>query len=158
FVKQHADILIAPLCDNQFNRCKSALKFLEYGWLGAPGVYSRIVTYERVVEDGVNGLLANGPEEWEAALVRLIEDPALRARLGTAARATVDACWRLSRHAHEWPETYRKARHATATTVQNASRRVAGQLAASYRDAEKSLGTVQERARSSEATVDSLRQ
>ncbi|MFM7101173.1 MAG: glycosyltransferase, partial [Verrucomicrobiota bacterium] len=48
-----------------------------------------------VVEDGRNGLLfrPGSPEALRAALLRLVEDPALRERLGRQARADV-----LERH------------------------------------------------------------
>jgi glycosyltransferase involved in cell wall biosynthesis len=157
FAKQNADIFIAPLSDNSFNRCKSSLKFLEYSWLGIPGIYSRVVTYERIVENGVNGLLADSSEEWEAALVRLIGDAALRAELGAAAHATVEANWRLTRHAHEWRETFEKVLHRPGAAARD-SRRLARQLAAWCGQSDGMLSKAQERARSSEATVDSLRE
>jgi glycosyltransferase involved in cell wall biosynthesis len=46
-----------------------------------------------MVVDGENGLLAAGPEAFEDALERLLGDAGLRARLGAAARATVEACY-----------------------------------------------------------------
>ena len=157
FARQQADIFLAPLRDNLFNRCKSSLKFLEYAWLGVPGIYSRIVTYEGVVEDGVNGLLAGSREEWEDALAHLIEDPLLRATLGAAARSTVEARWRLSDHAHEWPEAYRKVQCVRPTASQVASRQVARQVAPWYGQVEELLAEAQEQIRSREATIASLR-
>jgi glycosyltransferase involved in cell wall biosynthesis len=48
-----------------------------------------------VVTDGVDGFLpADGPG-WEGALVRLIDDPALRAAVGERARARVEAAYSL---------------------------------------------------------------
>src|SRR6185295_2623792 len=37
--QQRIDICLAPLRDNLFNRCKSAIKFIEYSALGVAGVY-----------------------------------------------------------------------------------------------------------------------
>ncbi len=65
FSQQDCDIFIAPLIDNQFNRCKSAIKYLEYSALGVPGVYSRLSPYSSVVKHGENGFLASTLEEWE---------------------------------------------------------------------------------------------
>jgi glycosyltransferase involved in cell wall biosynthesis len=42
-----------------------------------------------VVEDGQNGLLV-APDDFAEAVLRLLEDPALAARLGTAARRTIE--------------------------------------------------------------------
>jgi glycosyltransferase involved in cell wall biosynthesis len=53
-----------------------------------------------VVEDGVNGFLADRPEEWREKLEALIRDGALRERMGRAARATVE---RLYSHAANFP-------------------------------------------------------
>ena len=98
FSTQVCDIFIAPLRDNLFNRCKSAIKFLEYSSTGAPGVYSRTAPYEGVVNDQ-NGFLANASEEWEDALDQLINDPALRSSMGYRAQQTVQNRWLLSSHA-----------------------------------------------------------
>ena len=78
FRRQQCDLFIAPLADNTFNQCKSAIKFLEYSILGIPGVYSRMATYQAVVEDGRNGLLAGTAEEWTMCLNLLLDDPGRR--------------------------------------------------------------------------------
>ena len=105
--QQHFDIALAPLRDNLFNRCKSPNKYLEYGALGLPGVFSRLEPYSQIVRDGANGLLAGAPDEWEAALVDLIEHPQRRLQLAEQAQATVRAEWLLGPHASQWGEVYR---------------------------------------------------
>ena len=104
FQTQSADIFIAPLVDNLFNRCKSHLKFLEYGVMGAPGVFSRLEPYTAIVQHGQNGLLANSLDEWEENLTKLIEDPALRLRLAINAQQTIREKWLLSKNAFLWRE------------------------------------------------------
>ncbi len=121
FAAQHADIFIAPLLDNDFNRGKSHLKFLEYGMLGVPGVYSNLPTYDRIVRHGENGFLAGTEEEWEARLTELIECSDLRRTLGAAARRTVQDDWLLSAHAHHLKEIYENL-------ARNNPRRVPGNL------------------------------
>ncbi len=106
FQVQPFDVALAPLRDRPFNRCKSHIKFLEYSALGVPGVYSRLAPYSGIVVHSQNGLLAATPAEWEAALVELIETPALRDRLAHAAQATVADGWRLSARAGEWQALY----------------------------------------------------
>jgi glycosyltransferase involved in cell wall biosynthesis len=113
FTRQEVDILIAPLLDSPFNRCKSAVKLLEYSTSGAPVICSRIPAYERLVNPGENGFLASTPGEWEACLVRLIEDPDLRQRMGNQLQGIVGANWLLSRHASEWMEAFLRARFLT---------------------------------------------
>ena len=53
---------------------------------GTPAVVTRIVGHVDAVEDGRTGLLVEGAAQLEAALDRVLADPALRARLGVAAR------------------------------------------------------------------------
>ncbi len=109
FRRQQCDLFIAPLADNTFNQCKSAIKFLEYSILGIPGVYSRMASYQAVVEDGRNGLLAGTAEEWTMCLNMLLDDPGRRLALGRAARESVERDWMLSQHAGEWSTAYQRA-------------------------------------------------
>jgi glycosyltransferase involved in cell wall biosynthesis len=108
FGQQECDIFIAPLLDTPFNQCKSPLKFLEYSSLGVPGVYSRIAPYEEVVEHGQNGFLASTQGDWERHLCQLIEDQALRLRMGERAQSTVRENWLLSDRSRTWPELMRR--------------------------------------------------
>jgi glycosyltransferase involved in cell wall biosynthesis len=122
FCKQSCDIFVAPLCDNEFNRCKSQLKFLEYSILGVPGIYGRVVPYQDIVIHGHNGLLASDPEEWRQHLERLIKDPALRVQMGMHAQQTVREHWLISGHAALWRDFYhdlsaRKRQPAEQTTT-----------------------------------------
>ena len=106
FLSQSADVFIAPLLDNRFNRCKSALKYLEYSAFGIPGVYADLPAYREIISNGENGYLAATPEEWEAALTVLIEDAALRSKVGSAAQKTVQEKYLLSANAYRWKAAY----------------------------------------------------
>jgi glycosyltransferase involved in cell wall biosynthesis len=64
---------------------------------GVPAVASPVGVNRAIIRHGENGLLADTPEEWAGGLARLIEDAALRARLGQAARRTVEAEYSLAR-------------------------------------------------------------
>ncbi len=109
FLTQAVDILIAPLVDTLFNRCKSSVKYFEYTALGAPGVFSRLPPYEQVITQGVNGFLAGTLEEWEQSLSRLVEDQALRHAIAVNAQDEVRSHWLLSQHAGELKMTYASA-------------------------------------------------
>lgn len=80
------DINLAVLSPSQMADCKSEIKWLEAAVFSIPSVLSATETYREVVEDGVTGLLAQSPEEWERALEQLVADAALRTRIGAAAR------------------------------------------------------------------------
>jgi len=109
FQTQSADIFIAPLVDNLFNRCKSPLKFFEYSALGVPGVFSRLDPYESVIRHGHNGFLAATLSEWEECLRNLIEDETLRYRMATEAQATIKEHWLLSQNISRWIEAFQTA-------------------------------------------------
>jgi glycosyltransferase involved in cell wall biosynthesis len=109
FSARQFDLAIAPLRDNLFNRCKSAIKFMDYSILGLPGVYSRLEPYTWVVQDGYNGRLAGTLEEWTAALQQLVHDATLRRRLGAQAQQTVQHSWRLSDHGQDINAIFQEA-------------------------------------------------
>lgn len=109
FSRKECDILIAPLVDNEFNRAKSNLKFLEYSIQGVPGVYSKLPPYEDIIEHGTNGFLAEDILEWETHLETLIRDPLLRNRMGSAAQQTVKDGWLLSSNYSRFNDVYKQA-------------------------------------------------
>lgn len=81
---------LAPLLDSPFNQGKSFIKFLDIAAMGGVGVYSNRYPYTEIVRHGENGLLVDdSPNEWQAALHYLLNNPALTAQM--AQQATVDA-------------------------------------------------------------------
>ena len=54
--------------------------------LGIPTVASAVGMNFKVIEDGVSGFLVKNDREWITTITRLIDDPALRARVGEASR------------------------------------------------------------------------
>lgn len=76
---QHFDIGVAPLFNNEFTKCKYFNKFLEYTTKGVLGIYSKTEPYTYVIEEGINGLLAeDNPESWYNALSKAIKDSQFR--------------------------------------------------------------------------------
>ena len=72
----HFDIGLAPLFDSEFCRSKYFNKYLEYSTNNICGIYSNVMPYTLVVEDGENGILAdNNPESWLDAICKLLEKP-----------------------------------------------------------------------------------
>jgi len=82
------DINLAPLTDNVFNVCRSAIKWYESSVLkkSIPTLAQNTAAYAREMVDGETGLLFNNPEEFELKLGQLIEDASLRKTLGSNAR------------------------------------------------------------------------
>lgn len=84
------DIGIMPLPDDEWSKGKCAMKGLQYMGLEVPAVLAGVGINRDVIEDGVNGFLANNEEEWIAKLTLLIENKALRRQIGKAGRKTVE--------------------------------------------------------------------
>jgi GT2 family glycosyltransferase/glycosyltransferase involved in cell wall biosynthesis len=79
------DIGIAALADTDFNRCKSAIKLMDYAALGLPVVASDVPAYRAALTGSGGGLLvANTGAAWFEALCRLVRDAQLRKRLAAA--------------------------------------------------------------------------
>ena len=86
------DVNLAPLDMFQpFNHAKSELKWMEAGAVGVPTLASATAGFAEAVRHRETGLLASTPEEWDQALEDMVQDPALRADIGTAARREVEA-------------------------------------------------------------------
>ena len=84
------DIGIMPLPNDDWSKGKCAMKGLQYMGLGVPAVLSSVGINKDVIQDGVNGFLANDEAAWISKLSLLIESAALRVQLGTAGRNTIE--------------------------------------------------------------------
>ena len=84
-----SDVAICPVENTVFSDAKSNIKFLEAAAVGVPSICSPRSAYQVALRDGKNGLFAEGEDEWILALTTLIEDAALRRRLGDQARSDV---------------------------------------------------------------------
>lgn len=81
------DIAVAPLPKSDFHASKYFNKFLEYGSIGAAGVYSDVDPYRYVVKNNINGLLVeNTKDAWIDAISWLIENESVRQKIITEAR------------------------------------------------------------------------
>jgi glycosyltransferase involved in cell wall biosynthesis len=82
-------INIAPFeQDSLFCQAKSNLKFVETALCGVPTIASPIPSFVDAIEDGVNGFIAGTTDEWYSAFQALLDDSALRTRVGEEAYLT----------------------------------------------------------------------
>lgn len=79
------DIGLAPLEKSRFNNCKSNLRYLEFGALRVPGIYSDVPAFNSDIENGQNGYLAKSQEDWEKRIKALILNAELRRIIGNKA-------------------------------------------------------------------------
>lgn len=83
------DIGIMPIPDDDWSRGKCAAKALQYMALEIPAICSDVGANRDVINQGINGFLAETPEEWKDALSKLVKDYTLRKQMGVEARKTV---------------------------------------------------------------------
>ena len=102
------DVSIAPSAENNQFRGKSDLRWLEASAIGIPLVAHPDVYPD--IEDGVTGVHASTPEEVEAALLRLIDNPGEREQIGAAAYEHVSQHRRIDVMAASWREVLNEVR------------------------------------------------
>jgi glycosyltransferase involved in cell wall biosynthesis len=73
---------LVPMSRDRWTQAKAALKPLQYLASGMPFVGSPVGVNVRLTDGGRNGLLADSPAEWVAAIQRLERDEPLRQEMG----------------------------------------------------------------------------
>ena len=83
------DIGIMTIPNDEWAKGKCGLKGLSYMACGVATVMSPVGVNTDIIQQGVNGYLANTDQEWIDCLSLLIEKPELRQQIGKAGRDTV---------------------------------------------------------------------
>lgn len=99
------DIGLSPLLPNEFNKCKSNIKWLEYSIAGIPGVYSPTVYQNRHFEPKF-GQIATTEDQWYNAIKNYIISPALREDVSEGCHRLMRVNYNLAKHAFKWKEAY----------------------------------------------------
>ncbi|MEO9386148.1 glycosyltransferase [Chromobacterium phragmitis] len=87
------DIGLAPLSRDDFNDCKSDIKWLDYSIVGAASVVSDAPPYASLKGTGLAKVVENNPDAWFEAISELIENEVERRALATRAREqAIGAC------------------------------------------------------------------
>lgn len=103
----NCDIGLCPLVDNEFNRMKSAIKWMEYSMVGMATVAANIPPYSKVISNGNTGLLCNEDEKaWEDAIEHLIKSKSTRHAMACEAKAEVLKNHNIHTKAHLWADAY----------------------------------------------------
>ncbi|NQV54072.1 MAG: glycosyltransferase family 4 protein [Flavobacteriales bacterium] len=100
------DIGIMPLPDDEWVKGKCGLKGLQYMALEIPTIMSPVGVNTEIIQDGENGFLAAHEDEWFEKLSKLIDDPALRVRLGKAGRKTVENQYSVKANLQHYMELF----------------------------------------------------
>ncbi len=102
-----SDIALLPLRDNEFNRSKSDLKFIECAGSGAVALASPIV-YANTIQEGKTGFIYRDEREFSNKLNLLIKNKNLRRMVAEKAYAYVKAERLMSQHYEERLDWYRE--------------------------------------------------
>lgn len=94
---EDTDVGVMPLADTPWNRGKCSIKALQYMAMGRPAIVSPVGMNQDVIADGVSGFFAESIDQWAARLEQLAADRALTARMGAAARASIEERFALER-------------------------------------------------------------
>jgi glycosyltransferase involved in cell wall biosynthesis len=103
------DIAMIPLRDNQFNRGKSPIKWIEFSSLKVPCVTSYVSPYKEVADlDPEAGIYIeeNDLKGWVKGIDLLINSPRLRQDIGEKARSLVEKHFDINTQYHQWIEAY----------------------------------------------------
>ena len=92
---QQIDVGIMPLPDESWARGKCGLKLIQYMACSIPVVASPVGVSGEIVDEGVNGFLAESTEQWITALNRLKGDAGMRDAMGQAGREKVERQYSL---------------------------------------------------------------
>jgi glycosyltransferase involved in cell wall biosynthesis len=88
--KMNIDIALGPLEDNEFNKSKSNLKWLEFGAMGSCFVGSDVYPYSKSILDGITGVTVNNTRNWAFEINDLIEHPEDIKKIGNNAREIIE--------------------------------------------------------------------
>lgn len=100
------DIGLMPLPDDEWSRGKCAMKGLQYMALEIPTIMSPVGVNKDIIQDGENGFLASTQEEWIEKLSLLIENAALRKKMGKAGYETVKESYSVEANKEKWLQVF----------------------------------------------------
>jgi glycosyltransferase involved in cell wall biosynthesis len=97
------------MAETDYDRGKSPFKLLQYAAAGLPVVATPVAIDDSVLRPGGEFLPARSDEEWFETLRRLVDDPGLREKLGSAARGAVARHYSYEAHADRFVDALRTA-------------------------------------------------
>ena len=109
------DIGLAPLINDEFNRQKTPIKWMEYAMCDTPTIASRTLYGEHpefenqsVIEHGKTGFLCDNLAEWKDAMTKLIVNGNLRRSMASSAKNEVRENWDIDTKWGRWLDVYRE--------------------------------------------------
>ena len=131
YVSMNLDVALGPLEDNEFNRGKSNLKWLEAGINKQVFVGSRVVPYEDSIRNRKDGFLCSRPKQWMKTLDSVMSSKTLRQEVSGAAYERVMTDFNMEKNCHLWADAYKDVLEKLGDKCQDRMRRVRSELPAS---------------------------
>lgn len=100
------DISLSPVVDNEFNRNKSSIKYLEASVMRTATVASNIPPYSPDITDGKDGLLVD-ENGWYDAIERLVLDKDFRLKIANNAWENAFENHNADNKVHLWYDAYK---------------------------------------------------
>lgn len=97
-----ADIGVVVLEPGVYTDAKSAIRWMEFSYLGVPMIVSPTATYKELLKHNEDVLFARGSHEWISCLQRLIDDPSLRYSLANHAHIKARHAFGLEQADKQW--------------------------------------------------------
>jgi hypothetical protein len=110
-------VVIKPT-DDRYQQRKPPTKVVSYMGAGLPVVCTPSEADRRVITHGETGFFAYDDREWHACLGALVTDPALRERVGTAARRHVVERYNVERITADYVRLFDQVLGAPALTLE----------------------------------------
>lgn len=98
---------IMPLEEDIWSEGKCGFKGLQYMSLGMATVMSPVGVNKVIIQNGVNGFLANSKEEWSTHLIELINNNELRKRIGVKGQETVEEKYSVLSNTSKYLEIFK---------------------------------------------------
>lgn len=104
--KSGIDIGLAPLVDDDFNKSKSHIKWMEYAMIGVPTIASRVYPYfkdignRKTIQHCETGMLARDKKGWVSSIEYLINEDN-RKRIASNAYKHIKENWQYSGELYE---------------------------------------------------------
>lgn len=83
------NIGIMPLIEDPWTEGKCGFKAIQYMALAIPAVVSPVGANKKIVDHGINGYICSSEQEWESALLQLIQNEGLRTEMGLKAKEKI---------------------------------------------------------------------
>lgn len=102
-----ADVVVAPLENNLYNRCKSNIKYLETSSTKTPFIGQAIRQYQDCITNGKNGYTAMWGDNWYNHLKELITNPGKKKEIGESAYQNIVDNHQMKNYTREYGDLFK---------------------------------------------------